>query len=602
MRFEIDKVLDELRAKGISLTRRDLIKFAAVGGAAVSTVSLLAACGGDDDEPETEATASGGGQPTATGAAEAASPTARSTAVGMVRTETAGSASPVASPTETGAAGQPGGTWTMALHGEPSMNIVTMPGALVDILVYKVMFNNLVQYELVDGAIEIVGDLAESWESNDDLTEYTFTLREGITWHDGTPFTVDDIIFTIETVLNPDNNAAQRANISTIDRVEAVDDRTFTFYLTQPFAAFPVMLGYNRVIFPKHLLEGADFANPADFIKNPVGTGPFKFKEQVQGSHVATEAYADYFGGTPLLDSIIFKVIPDGNNRAAGVGAGGVTFAVIAPPQLKAVEGKDNVEVRLAPQVNYYFFAINHSKPNLQDVRVRQAIAHAFDRQAIVDNILQGTGEPATGPINPLLGAYYNPDVTTYDVDLDRAAALLEEAGWTKDSDGKLANAAGDKFPILFNGPSNYPIMVQGITFAQPQLEQLGFEVTLDIVDWPVHLDKYHNLEYDLLMEWWITPPDPDLYAHYHSESQSNWWAYSKPQVDELTTSGRAEKDVEARIQIYHDLQAILADDVPVIYLYYPQEVQVVSKRSKGLPLIGYRDMLTWMEQAWIEE
>jgi len=602
VRLEIDKVLEELRANGIALSRRDLIKFAAVGGAAVGTAGLLAACGGDDDEPETEATAAGGAQPTATTAAEAASPTARSTAVGMVRTATVDTATPEASPTEADVAAASGGTWTMALHGDPSMNIVTMPGALVDILVYKTMFNNLVQYELVDGAIEIVGDLAESWESNDDLTEYTFTLREGITWHDGTPFTVDDVIFTVETVLNPDNNAAQRANISTIERVEAVDDSTFTFFLKQPFAAFPVMLGYNRVIFPKHLLGGADFANPADFIRNPIGTGPFKFKEQVQGSHVATEAYADYFGGTPLLDSIIFKVIPDGNTRVAQVVAGDVDFAVIDPPQLKAVEGSDQVEVRLAPQVNYYFFAVNHSKPNLQDVRVRQALAHAFDRQAIVDNILQGTGEPATGPINPLLGAYYNPDVTTYDVDLDRAAALLTEAGWTKGSDGKLVNAAGETFPILFNGPSNYPIMVQVITYAQQQLEQLGFEVTLDIVDWPVHLDKYHNLDYDLLMEWWITPPDPDLYAHYHSESPSNWWAYSNPQVDELASSGRAEKDVESRIQIYHELQQVLADDVPVIYLYYPQEIQAVSTRSKGLPLIGYRDMLTWMELASVEE
>lgn len=606
MHLPIEKVLDDLRLAGIQVSRRELLRLAALGGATISAASLLAACGGDtEDDGESGATTTGGEQSTATGGGAASSPTARSTAAGMVRTETATEETEEeddeASPTAEAEAGAEGGTWTMALPGDPSMNIVTMPGALVDILVYKTMFNNLVKYELVEGSIAIVGDLAESWESNDELTEYTFTLRDGITWHDGTPFTADDVVFTIETVLNPDNNAAQRANISTVDRAEAVDEKTVKFILNQPFAALPVMLGYNRVIFPKHLLEGADFASPAEFIQNPVGTGPFMFSEQVQGSHVELVRYDDYFAGTPLLDSIVFKVIPDGNNRVAQVASGDVDFAVIEPSQIQAVEGNGNVEVRLAPQVNYYFFAINHSNPKLQDARVRQALAHGIDQQAIIDNFLLGTGERATGPINPLLGAYYNPDVQTYEYDPERAAALLQEAGWTKGSDGLLTNAAGEKFPIRFNGPSSYPIMVQIITYAQQQYQALGFDVSLEIVEWPVHLEMYAAQEYDLLMQWWITPPDPDLYPHYHTEV-NNRWKYSNARADELMVQARTEPDVETRIQLYHELQALLAEDVPVVYLYYPQEIQAVSTRSQGLPLIGYRDMLTWMHEAWVQD
>lgn len=600
MNLRIEQVLEELRLAGVPVSRRQLLKLAALGGTAISASALLAACGGDD----TDATETGDAPSTATGATgNTASPTARSTAAGLVRTAvpeaTESAASPTAAEEETASEG---GTWTIALTGDPSMNIVTMPGALVDILVYKTMYNNLVKYELTDeGSIVIVGDLAESWESNDELTEYTFTLREGITWHDGTPFTADDVVFTFETVLNPDNNASGRANIASVDHAEAVDATTVKFVLKQPFAALPVMLGYNRVIFPKHLLEGADFASPADYIKNPVGTGPFKFVERVQGSHLELARYDDYFAGKPHLDTVIYKVIPDGNNRVAQAASGEVDFAVIDPPQVQALQGSDIAEVRLAPQVNYYFFAINHSNPLLQDVRVRQALAHGIDQQAIIDNILQGTGERATGPIHPLLGAYYNPDVKTYDYDPEKAAALLAEAGWTKGGDGKLTNAEGQTFPIRFNGPSTYPIMVQVITYAQQQYQDLGFDVSLEIVEWPVHLEMYGAQQYDLLMQWWITPPDPDIYPHYHTEV-NNRWKYSNAQADELMVQARSEPDVETRIDLYHQLQTLLAEDVPVVYLYYPQEVQVVSTRSKGLPLMGYRDMLTWMHQAWVQE
>ena len=162
-------------------------------------------------------------------------------------------------------------------------------------------------------------------------------------------------------------------------------------------------------------------------------------------------------------------------------------------------------------------------------------------------------------------------------------------------------NEAGEKFTIRFNGPAPYPVMVQIITYAQQQYKELGFDVELEIVDWPVHLEMYAAQEYDLLMQWWITPPDPDIYPHYHTDVK-NRWKYSNAEADELMIQTRAEPDVEARVALFHELQTLLAEDVPVVYLYYPQEVQAVSTRSKGLPLMGYRDMLTWMELAWVEE
>lgn len=575
--MEIERVVDELRRGGTPVSRRRVLRMAALGSLGIAGAGILAACGGGSESPTT---APSGGS---SGSGAGSTPSAEGT------------------PGSGGGEAKKGGVWRMAITANPTAYPITAPGALTDILVNKTIYNCLVQYRLEGDAIEVVPDLAESWEAASDLSEYTFKLKSGVTWHDGQPLTAEDVKFTMDAVLDPNVNASGRGVVSSIDSTEVVDDQTVKFVLKYPFASLPIMLGYNKPIVPKHLLEGQDLNEPAEFLRKPIGTGPFKFQEFVQGSHLAVEANPDYFEGAPLLDGIIFKIIPDGNARVAQVRSGEIDFTVIEPAQIDALSGVDNVEIRYVPQVNYYFFAINHSSPKMQDVRVRQALVYAINRQAIVDQVLKGHGKVATGPINPLLGPYYNPDVPTYDYDPERAAALLEEAGWTKGSDGILTNAQGEKLTIRFNGPKGYPAMEQVITYAQQEYQKLGIQVTLEIVDWPVHLDMYHNLEYDLLMEWWITPPDADLYDHYHSESSSNWWAYKNPEIDDLIVKARSEPDEQRRIELYHELQRKLAEDVPVVYLYYPEEIQAMSTRTKDLPAMGYRDALTWMEKVWVE-
>lgn len=494
-----------------------------------------------------------------------------------------------------------GGVWRMAIAANPTAYPITAPGALVDILVNKTIYNNLVQYKLTDGAIEVVPDLAESWEASPELDQYTFTLKSGVTWHDGQPLTADDVKFTFDAVLNPEVNASFRGPVSSIESVEVVDPQTVVFNLKYPFAPLPVMLGYNQAIVPRHLLEGQDLNQPAEFLRAPVGSGPFMFKTFSQGAYLEVAANEAYFEGRPNLDGIIFQVITDGNARVAQVRSGDIDFTVVEPPQAESVSNDPNITVIEAPQVNYYFFAVNHTVARLQDPRVRQALMLAVDRQAIVDTVLKGYGRIATGPIHPALGDYYNPDVKTYGYDMEQAAQLLADAGWTKGDDGILVNAAGERFTILFNGPKGFPVLEQLLTYAQQQYQSLGMEVTLDIPEWSVHLEKYHNLEYDLLVQWWITPPDPDLYDHYHSESPSNWWAYKNPELDEQIVQARSEADPATRVGYVHQIQTFLAEELPVIYLYYQREIQARSKRTQGLPEMGYRDALSWADDIWLE-
>lgn len=492
-----------------------------------------------------------------------------------------------------------GGTWTMALAGNPTAYPITAPGALNDILVNKVIYNNLVQYQLVDNAIQVVGDLAKSWEPNADLSQYTFKLKSGITWHDGQPFTSADVVFTIQQTLNPEVNASQRGNLARITSVEAPDDLTVVFTLSSPYADLPIMLGYNVGIVPKHLLEGQDLNEPTAFLQQPIGTGPFKYREFSAGDFLAVDANPDYFEGPPLLESIIFKIVPDGNARVAQVQSGELDLAIVEPPQVEALSDSSSATVREVPQVQYYFFAVNHTSPTMKNVLVRRALATAIDKDALVNELLGGYGAVATGPINPLLAEFYTSEVTTYPYDLDAAGALLDEAGWTLDGD-KRVNANGEPLTIVINGPQGYPTLEQVLIYAQQQFEGLGITVDLIIDEWTVHLDKYRTQDYDMLLNWWITPPTPDLFAHYHSTATSNWWKYNNATVDDLILQGQAEVDPAARADIYKQLQVLLADDLPVIYLYYGRELQALSNRTQGLPAMGYRDALTWSEQIWV--
>lgn len=583
----------------LSLPRRDFLRWMGAAGLGALALEVLAACGGS---PATTGPASTAGTGATAGTSGGAQPTATVASLAITQVAPAASspsASPGASPTAASAA-KPGGVWRMALTGNPTAYPITIPGALNDILVIKTMFNGMVRYELKGNALNIVPDLAESWKANADLTEYTFTVRQGVTWHDGKPLTPADVKFTFDTYIDPKANSARKSALSMLKETQVVDDKTVKFVLNTSYAPLPVLLGYLLQIVPKHLLEGKDLAKPTEFIANPVGTGPFKFKKYESGSFMELERYDAYFLGKPLLDGIVFKVLPDSNAQVAQLKSGDLDFAVITPPQVDTLKATATVEVRQAPQVQYFFFAMNHTNPLWSDVKVRQALSYAMDKQGIVDNLLKGAASVATGPINPLLAEYYNPDVEKYPYDLAKAGSMLDAAGWTKGADGIRVKDT-QRLSIVLEGPKGYPVMEQVMTFAQQELTKIGLEVKLELDDWNVHLSRYREGKYGLLMEWWITPPDPDIYDHYFSTSGQNYWKYNNPEVDKLIEQGRTGKTVEERAKVYKQLQVVLANDVPVIYLYYPRELQAVSKRTQNFPLIGYRDALTAMSQVWLK-
>jgi len=487
-----------------------------------------------------------------------------------------------------------GGTFSLPIIDNARMWPIV--GGLPNILVNKALYSTLVRYDARNWTP--VGDLAERWSVGDDKLTWTFTLRRNVTWHDGRPFTARDVKFTIERLwLNPQVPFFQRANVQDIARVDAVDDLTVRIVTKVPFATLPVMLGYLANILPEHILGSytvEQLRNPVDFLRNPVGTGPFRFAESVLGSHVRLVAYDRYFLGRPKLDAIVFRVVADIEQQLAQLQTGQLDLMIIEPHQVPAVQGMPNVQIVDAPQVNYTFIGFNHKAEPFGDRRVRQALVHAVDRKSILDKIYLGRGKPATGPINPLVSWAYTDAVEQFPYNQALAQKLLDEAGWTKGPDG-IRRKGGQPLRFTLDFDRGNPVREQTAVVARQHWRDVGVEVELRVSEFNAMLSRIRTRPNALQswVLWYITPPEADLLAYYHSQGTLNEFGYANPEVDQLLEKGRATFDLKERARIYQQAQKLIAADAPVVFFVYPAEIQALNKRIQGWVPMGYRDALT---------
>ncbi|OFX26830.1 MAG: hypothetical protein A2Z07_00945 [Armatimonadetes bacterium RBG_16_67_12] len=499
-------------------------------------------------------------------------------------------------PAQPAAAQATGGTFTLPMIDNARMWPIL--GGLPNILVNKVLYSTLVKYDAKN--LAPVGDLAERWSLGDDRLTWTFNLRRNVTWHDGRPFTARDVKFTIERLwLNPQVPFFQRGNISEITRVDIVDDHTVRIVTRTPFATLPVMLGYLANILPEHVLGNYtidQLRNPVDFLRNPVGTGPFRYAENVLGSHVRLVAYDRYFMGRPKLDAVVFRVVADLEQQLAQLQTGQLDLMIIEPPQVPVVQRMANVQIVDAPQVNYTFVGFNHKMEPFTDRKVRQALTHAVDRKAILDKIYMGKGRIATGPINPLVDWAYTDKVHQFPHNRELAERLLEEAGWSKGPDG-IRRKGGQPLKITLEVDRGNPVREQTAVVVRQYWKEVGVDAEVRISEFNALLTRIRTRPNPLQAWtlWYITPPEADIIGYYHSSGTLNEFGYSNAELDRLLDQGRVTFDLKERAKIYQQAQKFMAWDAPVIFLVYPAEVQAVSKRVQGWAKIGYRDALTHM-------
>lgn len=497
-----------------------------------------------------------------------------------------------------GALAQPetrGGTFSLPINDDPQ--IWPMVGGLYNILVNKAVYSTLLRYDLE--TLEPVGDLASDYSVSDDGLTYTFELREDVLWHDGTPFTAADVVFTMELWTNPDVPYYLASNFRLVDEITALDDYTVEVTLSAPQASFPTLLGYNASILPKHLLEDlspAELANPTAFTRNPVGTGPFRFDEYQPGSFVRLTRFDDYFDGAPYLDALVYRIAPDANAQLALLQSGELDLVIVEPFQLDAIANNPRIRVQSVPVVRSEFITINHNVPALSDARVRQALTMGLDREQLLESVFGGRGQVAVGPIAPSIAWAFDDGLEPLPYDPEAANALLDEAGWVRGNDGiRVKDGERLSLTILYD-PAN-PTRTRTSLIAQQQWQELGIETDFDTSEYGAILSRVRQEEpdYELNPNYLVSPPDPDGVANYYvSGSLANMMKYHNPEVDALFDQGAAAVSLEERADIYRQIQQIMHEDQPNVFTVYPDEIQALSIATEYFPEAGYRDALAW--------
>ena len=456
--------------------------------------------------------------------------------------------------------------------------------------------------------LEVIPDIATAEpDISEDGLQWTFTMKEGVLFHDGVELTAHDVVFTYNIFLNEDYTGPRAGSFTSLENIEALSDYQVRFTLSEPDARFATLTGYS--ILPRHLLEDVPVAELGEYqafnIDQPIGAGPFRFVSWTSGQSLVLEAFDDYHGGRPYLDRVTFRFVQDLNTLVLLLGQGEVDYAPGIPPEeIPTVESFSNVNLHSTLALRYDFLGYNLRNPLFQDKRVRQALTHAIDRQEIVDTVMEGNATVAHAPVSPLSWAY-NDDVPVFDFDPERARALLAEAGWTPGGDGILQKD-GERFSfeILSNDGNNVRRDL-GI-IVQQQLAEVGIEVTPRQMEWGAFLDRIlaPNFDFDATILAWGLALDPDPSAIWHSreiEQGLNNVGYSSPVVDALAESNIRIMDQDERAAELAKVWAELADDQPYTFMWYPQQFVGMNQRVNGFVHHPSVDMYS-VPELWIQE
>jgi peptide/nickel transport system substrate-binding protein len=494
----------------------------------------------------------------------------------------------------------PEGLLRIALIDDVTLNPFTFPQQLPTTMVVKVLFSTLTRYR--PGDLQAVGDLAASWQALEDGKVWVFKLKRGVRWHDGTPFTAGDVKFTLESIANPQVKAQFRSVLRGLRSVDAIDDYTVRLEFADPYASLPIALAWNIPITPKHLLQGKDLNDLSDFAQRPVGTGPFRFKEAVKGSHITVEANPDYYGPTPKLRAIVFKVLPDINTTVAQLRTGELDLAVVETIHKEALAGVPHLTFQIAELPSAFYIALNNTRWPFNDRAVREAVTTGLNRDLMVRQILKGDAPLASGPYAKAFGASYNPKLQPYPHDPVRARELLTTAGFRPGPDGVLQKD-GRRLAFELMVDKGNPVREQIALFTQQSWKQLGADVRLNVEEWSVYIQKGNALpgQYDARTGWRITPPDPDKTAEYTTGGVNNHYGYSNQEVDRMMAQARATTGRQQRAELYHRIQEIIYRDAPIVWIYYNTEILAMNRRVRGFPDLGIRDALQWMHLVAVE-
>ncbi len=589
-----------------------------LGGAAVAAAgAILAACGGstatDTPKPAAPTAASGATTAPAAVAPTAAAPSSAAAAAatkpaasvtGTTATSPAAAASAAAPPAATGTAAagktiasqidktaiKKGGHITEAWNTD-----IRVLNPIVSTDVYSGYITNLV----FDGLVIVDPDtldasprLATKWEIAPDNKTYTFTLKQGVKWHDGQPFTADDVKFSYDLYMDPKTGTPRAGTLNDhIASVTVKDPQTVVFVLKDVIAPFMVTdVGYGIV--PKHVLENVkrEEIPTNDFTTTkPIGTGPFKFKEWVHGDHVTVVANPDYHLGAPALDQYVYKVVKDNTVLYQQLKTGEVDYGTVSPDFYDDAKKQTNFDTVPYDTFSFTYIAFNldPAKTTLfQDPKLRQALSYALDRQSILDKILSGLGTIGVGT-EPVRSWAYAPDkiTTKYNYDPKKAAQMLDDLGWKPGSDG-IRVKDGKKLSFTLNASSGDKVTEGTVSVFQENWKDVGVEMKPQLEEFSNLVTRVaKNFDFEVFMLGFSQSVDPDQQTFFASNqhlSGFNRVSYSNATVDKDLNDAVHTLDREKRTQLYIDAQNQIAADVPILVIYFSKSIIGINKRVKN--------------------
>jgi peptide/nickel transport system substrate-binding protein len=490
------------------------------------------------------------------------------------------------------AAGAPayGDTFVEASIGDIAGLIPNLTTDAASHEVGNMLYDGLVR---TDRDLNYVGQMAESWTFSKDCLQLTFKLRKNIKWHDGRPFTAADVLFTYESMKNPKTPSAYKEDFLAIEHAEAQDPHTIRIAYSHPTAK--ALQSWAMWMLPKHLLESyaaSGRLRESPLNSRPVGTGPYRFQQWSSGEKVVLLANPDYYEGRPYLGRVVYRIIPSQGTIFLELKAKGVDLARLTAIQY--VRQTEYPAFRKAyrkyryPSGRYTYFGLNLKDPRFADRRVRQAFAHAINKQELIDGVLMGLAREATGPLRPGTWAYTD-QVTRYEYDPDKARKLLAEAGWKdRDGDGIVEDKDGKPFAFTIRTNQGNEERKKVAEIIQQRLKSIGVSAEIQVIEWASFIKEFiKKRRFEAIVLGWGVGTDPDQYNVWHSSQagpdQLNHISYANPEVDDLLEKGRNSCDREERVKYYHRLQRVLAEDLPVVYLYFQDDLPVVSSRVRGI-------------------
>ena len=436
------------------------------------------------------------------------------------------------------------------------------------------LFNGLFKYDK-DGTPTV--DLAKSYEFKTP-THLIIKLREDVLWHDKVKFTSKDVIFTYEKIIDPKVFNSIKSNFQQVKSVKALDDYTIEVIYSQAY--FKALETWMVGILPYHILKDEENIMTSSFNKNPIGTGSYKLKEFKTAQDIELIANENYFEGKPKIDKILYKFLPDPNTSFLYLKQKNLDIGGLSPMQIdRQIDDtfKKNYTIIQKPSFAYTYLGFNLKDEKFKDIRIRQALSLAIDRQELVDILFFGYGQICNGPFLPNSFAF-NDNVKTITQNIEKAKALLKEAGYDENN------------PFTFELVTNTgnDIRINTAQILQYQLQKAGVIMKIRVMEWQAFLNTVvHPRNFETVLLGWALALMPDAYPLWHSSSDKlggfNLVSYKNEKVDKLIEKGSETIDKNELGKIYKELFQIISDDLPYLFLYIPDAITVINKDIKNI-------------------